>query len=157
MAVVGSCRQKQTMFKPLCEIPNGSGDLGVDGIALTARRSGVVRFVQDQEAPGTERAQPIRQRARIGLIDQQTVRDEESRVRGPGVDPKPPLSANVLDVVLVEYLEMEAEAAVQFFPPLEKHRRGAGDDNVAHFLSQEQFAGDQPGLDRFSDAQHRPR
>lgn len=140
------------MLKPLCKIPNGPGDLGVDGIALAACGSRVVGFVQDQETPGTERTQPIRQRTRIGLIDQQTVGDEESRIRGPGVDPKTPLSANVLDIVLVEDLEIEAKSAVQFLPPLEEHRRRAGDDYVAHFPPNEQFASDQPGLDRFSEA-----
>ena len=142
MSIMGSRREKEAVFKTLSEIANGPSDLGVNGIALTAGGSSVVRFVQNQEASRTECTQPISQRASVSLIDQKTVRDEESGVRGPGVDPKSTLATNVLDVVLVEYLEVEAEAAFQFFSPLKKHRWGTGNNDVAHFLSEEQFAGD---------------
>ena len=152
MTIVRGGREEQAVLEALGEIPNGPRDLGVDGIALAAGRSGVVRFVQNQEAPGTERTQPVRQRTGVGFVDQQPVRDEETRVRGPGIDPKPTFAANILDVVLVEDFEVEAKAAVQFFPPLEQHRRRAGDNDVAHLLSQQQLAGNQPGLDRLAQA-----
>ena len=47
---------------------------------------------------------------------------------------------------------MQAEPAVEFFAPLEQHGRRAGDDDVPDLLAQEQFAGDEAGLDGLAQA-----
>ena len=73
-------------------------------------------------------------------------------MRAPGVDAEAALAADPRHVVLVEDLEGQAEAALQFVLPLEEHRRRAGDDDFADLLAEEQLAGDQPGLDGLAQA-----
>ncbi len=140
------------MFKTLSEISNRPRNLGIDGIALAAGRSCMVRLIQNQEAARPECSQPIGQRSCIGLIDQQTMRDQESGVRSPGVDPKTTFPTNILNVVLIQNFKMQSEAAVQLLLPLEKHRRRTGYDDVAYLLSEKQFTGNQSGFNCLSDA-----
>ena len=106
------------MLEPRGQVADGPGDLRVDGVFLAARRGGVVGFVEDQQRAGAEVAEPVAQRAGVGLVDQQAVRDQEPRVRAPRVDAEAALAADPLHVVLVENLEDQAEAGLPARPAI---------------------------------------
>ena len=152
VAVVRRGRQEQAVLETRGQVANGTGDLRVDGVLLPAGRRGMVGLVQDQQRAAAEVAQPIAQRAGIRLVDQQPVRDQESRVRAPRIHAVAPLAPRPRHVVLVENLEGQTEAGLQFVLPLREHRGRAADDDLSDLLAQEQLAGDQPGLDRLAEA-----
>ena len=110
VAVVRRGRQEQPVLEARGQVADGPGDLRVDGVPRAAGRGGVVGLVEDEQRAGPEVAEPVAQRAGVGLVDQQPVRDEEPRVRRPGVDAVAALPADAGDVVLVEDLERQAEA-----------------------------------------------
>jgi hypothetical protein len=112
----------------------------------------VVGLVEDQQRAGPEIAQPVAQGTGIRLVDQQPVRDEEAGVRGPGVGAVAAFAADANHIVLVEHLEAQSEALLQLVLPLRQDGRRAGHDDVAHLLPQQQFAGDEPGLDGLAQA-----
>ena len=141
VAVVGRGREEQPVLEPPGQVADGPGDLRVDGVFRAARRGGVVGLVEDEQRAGAEVAQPVAQRGRIGLVDQQPVRDEEARVGRPGIDAVAPLLPDPGDVVLVEDLEDQAEAVLQLLLPLEEHRRRAGDDDVLDLLAEQAVRG----------------
>ena len=152
VAVVGRGREEQPVLEPPGQVADGAGDLRVDGVFRAAGRGGVVGLVEDQQRAGPEVAEPVAQRGRVRLVDQQSVRDQESRVGRPGIDAVASLLPDPGDVLLVEDLEDHAEAVLQLFLPLEEHGRRAGDDDVLDLLAEQQFAGDQAGLDRLAEA-----
>ncbi len=83
-------------------------------------------LVEDQERAGREVAEPVAQRAGVGLVEQEAVRDEEAACGCvQGLTPKPRSRRTPGDVVAVEDLEDEAEAALQLVLPLQE-RRTAG-------------------------------
>ncbi len=118
---------------------------------------GVVGLVEDQERAGAEVAEPVAERGGVRLVDQQPVRDQEPGVSRPRIDAVAPLLADPCDVLLVEDLEDQPEAVFQLVLPLVEHRRRAGHDDVLDLLAEQQFAGDQPGLDRLAQARRRRR
>jgi hypothetical protein len=77
------------MFEARREVPNGPRDVGVDGVSLATRWGRVMGFVQDEEAAWAEGAEPVAQWPRVGLVNQEALRNQKPRVRGPWVDPKP--------------------------------------------------------------------
>ena len=78
MPVVGRGREKQAMLEELGELAYRLGELARYGVARPGRGRGVVGLVQDQKAPGTERAHDIPQPRRIGLIRQEAMGDDEA-------------------------------------------------------------------------------
>ena len=110
-----------------------------------------MRLVEDEQRAGAEVREPVAEGRDVILVDQQAVRDEEPRVRGPGIDAVATFLADPSDILLVEDLEDHPEAGLQLVPPLEQHRRWARDDDVLHLLAKQQFAGDQPRLDRLAE------
>ncbi len=152
VAVVGRGREEKPVLEPRGEVADGAGDLRVDGVLLAAGRGGVVRFVEDQQRAAAEIAQPVAERAGIGFVDQQAMRDQEAGVGGPRVDAEAAFPADSLHVVFVEDLERQAEAAFELVLPLKEHGRRAGDDDFAGLLAEQQLAGDQAGLDGFAQA-----
>ncbi len=70
----------------------------------------------------------------------------------PGVDAVAALLPDAGDVLLVEDLEDHAEAVLQLFVPLEQHGGRTGHDDVLDLLAEQQFSGDQAGLDRLAEA-----
>lgn len=86
--------------------------MGIDRVTLAARWGGVMGLVEDQQAARTEIAEPVHQRPLVGLVDEQTLGDEETGVGIPGIDAEAPLAADLLYVVLVQDLKQEAEAVV---------------------------------------------
>ena len=140
------------MLEPPGQVADGPGDLRVDGVLRAARRGGVVGLVEDEQRAGPEVAEPVAQRGGVGLVDEQAVRDQEPRVGRPGVDPVAPLLPDPGDVVLVEDLEDHPEAVFQLILPLQEHRRRAGHDDVLDLLAEQEFPGDQAGLDRLAEA-----
>ena len=127
-------------------------NLRVDGVATAARRRGVMRLVEDQEAPGKEVAKPVAERVGVRRVDQQAVRDEEAGVGPPRVHAEPALAAHARQVITVEDLEDETEPLLELVLPLQEHRRRSGHDDVFARLAQQQLAGDQPGLDGLAQA-----
>src|SRR4029077_10013538 len=97
--------QKQPVLEPGRESLDGAGDLRVNGIALATRRRGVMRLVQDEHGAGTECPQPVAERPGIGLVDEQPVGDEKTRMGSPGIDAEASLAANPCDEILVEDFE----------------------------------------------------
>ena len=87
VAVVRRGREEQPVLEPRGEVADGPGDLRVDGVFLAAGRGGVVGLVEDQQRAAAEVAQPVAQRRGVGFVDQQAVRDQEPRVRAPGLTP----------------------------------------------------------------------
>ena len=79
------------------------------------------------------------------------MRDQKPGVRGPGIDAIAALLPHAGDVILVENLKDHAEALLQLLLPLQQHRGRAGDDDVLDFLPEQEFAGNQPGLNRLSE------
>lgn len=86
------------------------------------------------------------------VLGGESTRDEESAVRGPRIYAVAALPPHAEDVIAVEHLEGQPEAGVELVAPLEQHRRRAGDDDLSHLLAQEQFAGDEAGLDGLAEA-----
>ena len=126
VAVVRRGRQEQPMLEPRGQVADGPGDLRVDGVLLAAGRGGVVGLVQDEQRAAAEVAQPVAERAGVGFVDQEPMRDEEPGVGAPGIDAEAALAADPLHVLLVEDLEGQAEAVLQLVLPLVEHRRRAG-------------------------------
>jgi hypothetical protein len=73
-------------------------------------------------------------------------------MRSPRIDSESSLPPNVLDVVAVKDSELQTEPALQFFLPLEEHRRRAGDHDLGHLLAHKQLPGNQAGLNRLAEA-----
>ena len=152
VAVVRRGGEEEPVLEPRGEVADGPRDVGVDGILLAAGGRGVMRLVQDEERAAAEFAQPVAERAGVCFVDQEAMRDEEPRVRAPGIDAEAALQADLLHVVFVEHREREAEPVLQLVLPLVEHRRRAGDDDLAGLLAEQQLAGNQPGLDGFAKA-----
>ena len=152
VAVVRRRRKEQAVLEARREVADGPRDVGVDGVSLAARRGRVVGFVQDQEAAWAEVAEPVAQRPGVRLVDQQALRDQKPRVGGPRVDAEAALAADILDVILVQNFEPQAEAGIEFLAPLEQHGRRAGHDDFADLLAEQKLAGDESGLDGLAQA-----
>ena len=73
-------------------------------------------------------------------------------MRRPGIDAIAALLSYPGNVILVENLKDHAEALLQLLLPLEQHRGRAGDNDVLDLLPEQEFAGNQPGLNRLSKA-----
>ena len=140
------------MLEPWGEVAHGAGDLGVDGIMLAARWRGVMGFIQDEQRAAAEGPQPVAQWSCIGFVDEQAVRHQESDMRTPRIDAEAARTPHLLHVFLVENHEGQTEAGVQFLLPLQEHGRGAGHDDLAHLLAQQQLAGNEPGFNRLAQA-----
>src|SRR5207244_12671669 len=105
------------------QLANRAGKLRIDRIFLSARRRRVVRVIQDEEAAFPEIAEPVQHRSRVGLVDQQAVREEKSRMSVPGIHTEPALAPDAAHVVSIEDLEGETKARFEFLLPLNEHRR----------------------------------
>lgn len=80
------------------------------------------------------------------------MRDDEARVRGPGVRREAALLPHAPHVVPIEDDEGEAETLVQLLFPLQQHRRRRGHDDAADALAHEQLTNDEARLDRLAKA-----
>ena len=152
VAVVGRGGQEQPVLETRRNVPDGPRGLRVDGVAGAARRRRVVRFVQDQQRSRGELAQPVTQPGGVRLVDQQAMRDQKPRMRRPGVHGEAPLAPHAGHVRAVEDREREAEARFHLVAPLLQHRRRTRHDDPVHAPAEQQFAGDQSGLDRLAEA-----
>ena len=132
------------------QLPDRASKTGVDGIAGSAGRGGMVSFIQNQQGAGAQVAQPIAQGRGVDLIDQQAVRHQETREGRPGIDPEPAFLADTLDVSAVQDFKGQAEPGFQFVLPLQQHLGRAAHHDFPHPPSQQQFGGNQPRLDRLA-------
>ena len=73
LAVVGSGGEKEPVLEPRCDLPDGTRDLGVDGILLPARWCSMVGLIEDEQRTAAESAEPIQQRAGVALVDEKSL------------------------------------------------------------------------------------
>ena len=144
--------QEQAVLEAPGQVANRAGELGLDSVAPAARGRGVMGLVEDQQAPGQHRPQPLAQRVRVARIDQQVVGDQEAAVRAPWVDAEAALAAHSREIRPVENLEQEPEAVLQLSLPLLQHRGRRRDDDGVRLPAQQQLAGDEPRLDGLAEA-----
>jgi len=113
----------------------------------------VVGFVEDQEGtwPDQFAAETIAEIGRIFLILDQVVGDDEPVVGSPRIDVVASLLTNTVDVSSVDDLEEEAESGFHLFPPLQEHGGRAANDDVQHLAAEQEFARDQPCLNRIAE------
>ena len=140
------------MFEVLYQVPDGACELRVDRVARTAGWRGVMRFVEDQHPLPTFGRQPVAQRRGIFLVTNQVMRHDEPRVCRPRVNAEAALLAHAADVLAVEHREREPEALFQFVLPLQHHRWRRGHDYAPDALAHEEFADDEPRLNRLAQA-----
>ena len=144
--------QEQPVLEAPAQVADGAGELGLDAVAAAARRRRVVGLVQDQQAARRQVSEPLAHGIGIGRVDEEVVRDQEAAVRAPRVDAEAPVAADLSQVGTVQDHEQETEALLHLPLPLFQHGRGGGDDHGAYFLAQQQFAGDEAGLDGLAEA-----
>lgn len=112
VAVVRRRRKEEAMLEPGTEIADGAGELRLDAVSAAARRRGVVRFVEDEQASRPHAAEPSAHRVGVGRVGEEVVGHEEAAVRLPRVDAEAALAADIGEVPAVEHLEHEAEALI---------------------------------------------
>jgi hypothetical protein len=150
--VVRRRREEELVVEARRDLAQHAGHLGVDGVLRTARGCGVVGLVEDeQRGPGALVGEPVAQGAGVLLVAQEGVRDDEARVRRPGVHAVAALAALGEHVVPVEDHEGQPEAGIELVAPLEHHRGRRRDDDAPHLLAHEELAEDEPRLDGFAE------
>ena len=83
MAVVRSGGKEKPVLETRREITDGLGDLRINRVSLPGRRCRMVRFVQNEERPRKKRPEPVAESRGVRIVDEQAVRDQQPRVRGP--------------------------------------------------------------------------
>ena len=139
------------MLEASGQVADRTGELGFDPVAPAARGGGVVGLVEDQQAPGQHRSQPLAQGVGVAGVDQQIVGDQEAAVGAPRVDPEAAFPAHAREIRSVENLEDESEAVLQLALPLLQHRGRRRDDDGVRLPAQEQLAGDEARLDGLAE------
>lgn len=152
MPVVRRRRQKQPVLEAMRHVADGLGEVAVDGIAGAAGRSGVVRFVQNQQGAGAELAQHVAQAAAVRLVGEQAVGDDEAGAGGPRIDAEPPHPTQVRQPLPVDDLEGQAELCLDLVLPLQGHRRRGGDEDEVDPPAEKKLPQYQPGLDGLAQA-----
>ena len=130
----------------------GAGELRLDAVAPAGGRRRVVRLVENQQAAGRHRPQPLAHRVGVGGVAQQIVGDQEAAVGAPRVDAEAAFPTHPGDVAPVENHEDQPETVLQLALPLFQHRRRHGGDDRLRLAAQEQLAGDQARLDGLAEA-----
>jgi hypothetical protein len=77
------------------------------------------------------------------------VRYQKTGMSAPGIDAESAFAADSFHVILIENLEGQAKAGVEFVLPLEQHGRWTGDDDLARLLAQQQLPRDQSCFNGF--------
>jgi hypothetical protein len=83
---------------------------------------------------------------------EERVGEDEALLGGPGVDLVAALLAGLGDEVAVVDLEVEAEALVELFLPLEADAGGGDDEDEVDALAEEELLEDEAGLDGLAKA-----
>ena len=78
-------------------------------------------LIKNQEGTAMKCPEPVPQRADIRLVDQQALRDQETRVGAPGIHGESAFATYAFHIVLVEDLESQAKTILKLLLPLEKH------------------------------------
>src|SRR5207244_4479601 len=85
VAVVRGGAQEQAVLEARRDVSDDVGNLRVDRVPARAGRSGDVRLVEDEEALRGALADVLKERVSVLGPPQDLVRDDEPRVRAPGV------------------------------------------------------------------------
>jgi hypothetical protein len=150
--VVRRGREKQAVFEERRELAHRAGEGRVGRGAGAARGGGVVGLVEHEHRALGLVAQEVAQGGGVVRVAQERVRDDEARVRAPGVELPPALAAARAEPLAVDDDEGEPEARVELVAPLGEHRRGRGHHHAAHALAQHELADDERGLDGLAEA-----
>src|SRR5580765_3058251 len=140
------------MLETRSEVANRASDAGINGVFRAAGRGGMVSLIQDEERAGTEVVEPVAEGRGVGFINQQFVRNQETREGGPRIDAVATVLADAINIGAVKNLESQTEAGFEFILPLPQHRRRTGDDDFTDAAAQEKFTGDEGGFDGFAEA-----
>ena len=139
------------MLEAAGQIPDSACELRLNTVVSPTRGRGVVRFVEDEEASWQHLPQPLPHRVRVDRVDQKVVEHEEAAVSAPRVDAKAPFAAYARQVGAIKDLKQEPEARFELGLPLFQNRGRRRDHDGLDLLAQQQLAGDEAGLDRFSE------
>ena len=134
------------MLESARDVTDHPRELAVDGVLRAAGRSGMVRFVEDEQGPRTEFRQEIPQARRVGFVGEQTVRDDEPRPRRPRIHCEALQAAHQGEAVAVDDREGETELRFQFILPLDGHRGWGCDHHEIDSPAQQQFPDDETGF-----------
>ena len=167
MAVVRRGGEEEAMLEARREVADRAGDARVDRVARARGRRRMVSLVQDEQRAWTDidgplprndrrllvgaRLQPVAQAAGVGLVDQQSMGDQEPWMGLPRVDAEAPLLAHAADVLAIEDLEDETEPLLHLVLPLQQHRGRRGDHDLPHPPAKEEFACDEARFDRLAE------
>jgi hypothetical protein len=106
----------------------------------------MVRLVQDKEGARAEIAEEIAQGRDVGLLGEQTVRQDEARAGGPGIDGEPVQAAQLGQALAVDDVEGQAKFGLQLVLPLQRHGGRCGHQNEVDPPPQQELAQDETGL-----------
>ena len=152
MPIVRGRRQKQTMLKAPGQVADGLGEARLDPVATTGGWGGVVRLIEDEQAPRRERAEPLAQRIGVGRVAQQVVGDQKAAMGAPGIDAEAAFAAHTGQVSAVEQHKDQPKALLKLRLPLLQHRGRRGHDDGTHLLAKQQLTHDQGRLNRLAEA-----
>ena len=94
-----------------------------------------MRFIEDGEGGRGKVAEPVSERAGIGLVTQERVGDDEPLVRRPRIHGIAMLTTSAEEVGLIENNTRETEPVLRFVAPLEDDRGQAGHDEASSLLA----------------------
>ena len=80
------------------------------------------------------------------------MRDQQPRVGSPRINAKAAFAANLRHVLPVQDFKPKPKPPFQLLLPLLKHGRRAGHDDFSNFLAEQQFAGNQSGLNGLAES-----
>ena len=149
---MGRGGEEEAVLEPVGQVADRAGELGLDPVLAGRRRRGVVGLVENQQAARQALAEPFPHRFGVGGVAQQVVGDEEPGVGAPRVRAETALAAHLGDIAAVEHLEDESEPLFHLGPPLVEHRRRRRHDHLPRLAAEEEFLGDEAGLDGLAEA-----
>jgi hypothetical protein len=153
VAVVRGGGEEQAVLEARGELAGELCQIGVDGVALLVARGGdVVGLVEHQHALAAALAEGHAQGLLVFGAAQGLIGDDESPAALPGVGADAALAADPGDVLAVDDLEAQAEAALHLALPLQADGGGADDQDQVEALAEEQLLQDEAGLDGLAEA-----
>src|SRR5438874_1931648 len=108
----------------------------------------MVRLVENEQATGKHRPQPLAHRVGVRGVNQKVVRDQETAMGTPGVHTEATFAPHPCEVCAIENLEHKTEAVFQLALPLLKHGRRRGDHDGLSLLAKQQLTRDETSLNR---------
>ncbi len=133
IAIVRRGRKKKLMLKVGCDTAQGLRAQRIGGVAATARRCDVVRFVENEQVEAARADRLARPGQRFAKEAQRPValekvnRGNQAREVRPGVDVQATLAAQAPEQVAIDDAKLQAEFVAHLVAPL--HLQGGGADH----------------------------